>query len=366
MNPFKKIFGSRQKAEDMSEVDLWEWFPRHAAEFLRIIKANDQVDEKFLGKIMPRLQSMNDQFYCVVGMYDSDTAELVITAEGDVKSFVFVEELVGRAPAVQGWKFTALNPPTNMTSSRLSINGYEFDSNNIRFYYDDDAAYPDNINISLLYDQYSEQDEKLIQQGSLLFLENSLGEMNTATQIDDLIVAAACPDGKEPIPIGKLEDFLIWREKELIEKYEGTHHGSENDLYSIMEAQDNDGLPVLASIKCELLEWELKASHPWMMVIEITYDGKKRKGLPGDDTLTAMNLFEDILEQQLPGHEGYLNLGRQTYNGTRIIYFACKEFRRSSKTAAALIHQHQGRLTMTYDIYKDKYWMSLNRFRDEA
>jgi Family of unknown function (DUF695) len=363
MNFLKKIFGSRQKPGKRNNVDFWAWFAQHASPFHRIVKNDEQVDADFLEKIMPRLQSINDQFYCLTGMYDNDTAELIVTAEGDIKSFVFVEELIARAPAIAGWRFTALKPPTNMQSFSLNMNEYKFENGNIRFYYNEDAAYPDEINISLLYDHYTEENKDIVSQGCLLFLENSLGELNMATQIDEVVVAAACPEGKDPIPVGKLEDFLAWREKELVEKYEGARHDTNSDTYSIFEAKDEQGMPSVALINQDLLDWDAQASHPWMMVVEISFDGTDRNGMPDRSTSSTMDLFEDTLTRQLPDSEGYLNLGRETYDGKRTIYFACKEFRRSSKAAALLINQYQDRLKLSYDIYKDKYWMSLNRFK---
>jgi len=365
MNFLKKIFGSRKAEEVIDDEDFWVWFPRHASAFFQVVKKSQQVDDDFLEKVMPRLQNINTQFYCLTGMCDKDTAELVITAEGDIKSFVFVEELVGRAPAIPGWKFTALKPPTAMDSFSLNMDAYDFDNNNIQFFYNEDEDYPDEINISLLYTGYSEQDQKTITQGCLLYLENSLGELNMATQIDELSVATGLPEGKDAIPIAKLEGFLAWREKELIEKYEGTRHDTKNDDYSVMEARDKDGLPVIALINRDLLQWEAKASHPWMMVVEINYDGSGRSGMPDSSINTVMDRFETSLEEQLPDSEGYLNLGRVTYNGKRTIYFACKEFRRSSSVTAEALRQLPEPLQVSYDIYKDKYWQSMNRFRAE-
>jgi len=363
MSFLKRIFGSKQTEKNIPDDDLWSWFARHAAEFHRIVKTDLNVDDSFLEKLMPRLQSINKQFYCLTGMYDDETAELIITAEGDIKSFVFVEELVNSAPALKGWKFTALKPPADITSFSLNMNDYRFDSNNTHFYYDENPAYPDEVTVRLLYDHYSEENISAVTQGCLLFLENGMGELNMATQIDEVTVAAACPEGKEPIPISKLGEFLVWREKELVEKYEGTRHDTDSDKYSLLEAEDKEGLPLIAVVNRELLEWDAKASHPWMMVIEISFDGKGRNGMPDKATSSVMDDLEDELAQQLTDAEGYLNLGRQTYKGERAIFFACKEFRRSSKITADLINQYHGRLDIKYDIYKDKYWMSMDRFR---
>jgi hypothetical protein len=363
MSFLKRIFGGKQKTNSISSDDLWSWFARHASEFHRIVKTDRDVDNGFLEKLMPRLQSIDKQFYCLTGMYDNDTAELIITAEGDIKSFVFVEELVNSAPPIQGWKFTALKPPADITSFSLNMNGNRFDSNNTYFYYDEDAAYPDEIAIHLLYDHYSEENKDDVTQGCLLFLENGIGELKMATQIDDVSVATTLPEGRERIPIGKLEEFLVWREKELVEKYEGTRHDTNSNQFSLMEAEDKDGMPLIAVVNRDLLEWDAKASHPWMMVIEIGFNGEGRNGMPDKGTTSGMEDLEDALLEQLTDREGYLNLGRQTYKGERAIFFACKEFRRSSKIAATVIKQFQDRLDAKYAIYKDKYWMSMERFR---
>jgi len=130
-----------------------------------------------------------------------------------------------------------------------------------------------------------------------------------------------------------------------------------------MEAEDPNGVPVIAVINQEMLEWDAKASHPWIMVVEIAYDGKDRNGMPDKKTNELMGRFEDELTAQLPHSAGYLHLGRETYNNKREIYFACKEFRAVSKTTAMTIGQYQHRLAVSYDIYKDRYWRSLDQYR---
>ena len=46
-----------------------------------------------------------------------------------------------------------------------------------------------------------------------------------------------------------------------------------------------------------------------------------------------MKLRAKIVEE-LKDFEGYLNIGRQTADSVREIYFACKEFRKPSKVFA--------------------------------
>jgi uncharacterized coiled-coil DUF342 family protein len=85
--------------------------------------------------------------------------------------------------------------------------------------------------------------------------------------------------------------------------------------------------------------------------------------MPDDDTYQLMDEFEDKLIKELPDAEGYLNIGRETHNSTRTIYFACKEFRKSSKATHTLIEEYAEKLEASYNIYKDKYWITLNKFK---
>jgi Family of unknown function (DUF695) len=243
------------------------------------------------------------------------------------------------------------------------MDGCEFDENKISFFSNDHEEYPDEIDITLVHLDYTEENKDIISSGTLIYLDNAMGELNTATLIDAVNITGPDDENRDLIPIKKLKDFLLWREKEFVEKYEGVRHDTENDNYTLLEAKDENDLPVIAAINEDLLNWDAKASHPWMMVIEIKFDGSQNNGLPDDTIFEWMNEFDDESLKLLPDAKGYLNLGRETYNGTRKIYYACKEFRNASKKIATLIKNYQGKLDASYDIFKDKYWVTLNHLR---
>lgn len=362
MNFLKKLLGTKDAVPVTDHASFWNWFVLHEQAFYRSVKNNDDVDVTFLEKLMPKLQQINEQFYCLTGMYDDDIAELIITAEGDVKTFVFVEELIAAAPPVKDWRFTVLKPPNGLNEMTIEMDGYTFSKDKISFYSTAHADYPDEIDLTLVHADFNEDDKTTVINGTLIYLDNSLGELNAATLIDTIQVAGPATATGDLIGIEKLEEFLLWREKEFVEKYKGFRYNTENDGYSSLEGQDENGLPVIAKVNTQLLDWDAKASHPWMMPIEIKY-ANGNNGMPDDETSTLMNAFEDELVKQLPDTAGYLNLGRQTYNGERTIWFACKEFRHASKTVSSFIHQYQEQLDVSYDIFKDKYWMMMNRFK---
>ena len=361
MSFLKKIFGAKEKPAVTDYASFWNWFSQNADPFYAVVKAHKDVEEKFLDKVIPVLKQIDESFFCLVGMYDDNTAEMVITTDGIIGSIVFAEEIVAAAPSLPRWKFTALKPPLGFEMN-INMDGYEFSNQNLSFINNNLPGYPDEIDITLVHNDYTEENKNIIGNGSLIYLDNALGELNAVSLIDNISISGPSAEKRELIPITKLNEFLVWREKEFVEKYKAVRYNTENDEYSAMEAQDEKGLPVLAIVDKVLLDWDAKPSHPWLMKIEITYDGKKTNGMPSPDAYAKMSQFEDELVKLLPDSEGYLNLGRETYNSTRTTYFACNEFRQASKKTRALIKNYKQELDIGYDIYKDKYWRTMNRY----
>ena len=98
------------------------------------------------------------------------------------------------------------------------------------------------------------------------------------------------------------------------------------------------------------------------MTVEIEYDGNATGGMPDKKTMAQLDQIEEEIIAQLKDSDGYLNIGRQTVENVREIYFACKEFRKPSKVLHTLIQAYPGDLKISCDIYKDKYWQSFDRF----
>ena len=362
MSLLKKIFGKKEQPIKSYEA-FWTWFQTSERKFYDIIKSGRNPEKDFFDKLSPRLEELKDGYFYLTGMFDDNTAELVLTPDGIIKNIVFVEELVKSAPTIPNWKFTALKPASDIENVRIDMAGYSFESENLSFYSIDNNNYPDEVDIVIVYNDYNEEDKSTIINGTYIFLDNYLGELNSITTIDNLTVIPRDKAEKELIPIAKLKDYLIWREKEFVEKYSGYRYNTENDMYSSLEAELNNGRPLVAIINTTLLEWDSKASHPWILKVEINYDGDNNNGMPDNDTYELLNNFEDDIMVEIKDFDGYLNIGRQTADNSREIYFACNDFRKPSKTLYELTKKYSGKLNLTYDIYKDKYWQSYERFR---
>jgi hypothetical protein len=361
MNFTEHLFTAQDEPVKTNE-DFWIWFRKHEKALHQVVKENGDVKKDFFERISPKLDELKAGFFFLTGMTDSDTVELVIAADGEVKNIVFVEELINTAPEIQGWKFTALKPAVDIKGLCIEMNGYKFHHTNLSFYSNDDPQYPDEIDITIVHDDLNEENRSTIVNGTYLFLDNILGELDFATTIDNLSVVGNTDAERELIPIHKLRDYLIWRQKEFIEKYEGVRRDTENDAHSMFEAELEDGSKLLAMMNTDLLQWDSKASHPWILTVDMNYRDLNPEADEGNDAYDLLDEIEDKVLEQLKDYEGYLYIGRETAGFNRLVYFACKEFRKPSKVLHKIVDDYSNQLDISYDIFKDKYWQSFNRF----
>ena len=182
------------------------------------------------------------------------------------------------------------------------------------------------------------------------------------TLIDNLRVIGPKDVEEKLIPLAKLNNFLIWREKEFIEKYEGIRKNTDSDNYQILEGTLENGEALIAVINADLLKWDSKASHPWILKVDLGYDGTENNGMPDTEICQFFDSLEEEILEKLKDFEGYLNIGRQTGQNNRSLFFACKEFRKPSKVLFELANKYSDTQAINYTIYKDKYWQSFNRF----
>ncbi|WP_430409908.1 DUF695 domain-containing protein [Kordia sp.] len=364
MSFFKSLF-SKKEQPIHSYADFWNWFQQHEKKFFKVLKNQDDIHTLFFEKLSPKLNELREGFWFLAGMYADTTAELILTADGVTKNIVFVEELVAAAPKINNWKITALKQPSDVSKLGVNIDGYKFDATSLHFYAINHPEMPDEIDIIITHDKYNEENRTSMLNGMYIALDVFLGELKTVTTIDNLDIINTIDATEELIPFEKLKDFLIWREKEFIEKYQGTRHNTKNDNYAAMEGTLQNGLPLLAIINAELLHWDSKASHPWIVHVELNYDRANNNGLPTDDDYELLSEIEDNIVAQLKDAEGYLNIGRQTADSVREVYFACIDFRKPSKVLDKIKKTYQDKIKIDFEIYKDKYWQSFHRFMHE-
>lgn len=361
MNFLKSIFGKKE-APVKSYNDFWDWFVKHEKAFFKVVQKGDTIHKDFFELLSPKLDEIQYNIYFLTGMLDDKTAELILTADGAIKNIYVIEELVAAAPEIEGWKFTALKPASDIKDVSINYEDFTFNSKNLKFYPNVHKSYPDEIDLTIVYDDFTADKKAAAANGVYIFLDNYLGELHAVTLIDNMKVVGNEGISEELIPIEKLKDYLIWREKEFVEKYEGIRHNTEEDAYANFEGKRKSGGIVLALINTTILEWDKKASHPWIFIVSIPFKMADESGLPDSDSYKLLDEIEDEISADLKDLEGYLNIGRETADGKREIFFACKEFRKPPKVLDAIIKKYSHTFEISYDIYKDKYWQSFRHY----
>ncbi|MCB2379903.1 DUF695 domain-containing protein [Hymenobacter sp. BT635] len=362
MSFIRNIFSQKKNPVHPHQA-FWTWFSKHERAFFETVKSGENIDENFFEALSPKLDEVKEGIFFLTGMHDDNTAELILTPDGTIKNIVFVEELVNAAPKLKDWKFIALKPASNIPDMSVEMSAYSFNKDTLFFYANDNSTYPDQIDVTIIHSDFNEDNREIITNGVYIFLDNYIGELASITMIDDITVVSKEEAQKELVPIEKLGSFLAWREKEFVEKYQETRRNTENDTYSALEAKLKSGNYLVAVVNTGLLEWDAKASHPWIASIELKYDGDNTSGMPNKKTYELLEKIEEDILENLKDYEGYLNIGRQTADNTREIYFACKDFRLPAKVLNDIQERFSDVFDIEYDIYKDKYWQSFERFQ---
>lgn len=139
MSFFKKLFGGKKEKIELSRsnvyAEFWQWFQQNQKDFHRIIDEmnRETIEGEFFDKLSLELEKVHKGIFFLTGMVDTETAELILTPDGIVPNIVFVEELVAVAPEIEGWRFTALKPETDINNVSICMHDQEFSKESLSF-----------------------------------------------------------------------------------------------------------------------------------------------------------------------------------------------------------------------------------------
>jgi hypothetical protein len=342
-------------------ASFWQWFVDNEHRFREHEKNDSDQALSFLEELIQEMQPFNSYLKALAGPDSNGNYELIITSDGDIALFCKVEELVNAAPPVPNWLFTAHKPALGFESISIDLYGLQFTTATTSFYPIVQEKYPDEVNIVLTHTGYDKELDDHFQAGGMIYLENGLGEVNTATKIDNYETGPLPAEDKgiEVIPISKLNEYLNWREKEFVEKYESVPE-ERPDTFHLLEAEDKDGKKMLLAVNMECRYWDKKPAYSWLLQVNINYTGDET-GFPFEEQLMAMQTLEEEMFTLLPEDRTIL-AGNKTYDNCKNIYFYVSEY----KTTAALLNQFVENKETPYEILffirRDKYWRTMEQY----
>jgi hypothetical protein len=378
MGIIRRHKGFAQQKEELVQAirAFWARFQQHAPEFFAVLDQHptspDDVDEKFFEQITPWLENISEGFFFLAGMSDEHTAELILTAEGDVQNFALIEEVVAAAPALDNWKFTALKPAIDIVDTTgIKMQGERFGGDNISFYPEEDPDFPEEINIVIVHADLNEENRHLICTGCNIFLDNYLGERYFATAIDNLRIVGKAEATQEPLPINKLCDFLRSQQARLaanttnISIMDADDIDLENCRHSLLNicTDGDDGAKILvALVNDTLLGLNAGALYPWVAVFTLSYESDYDLGMPDKKTQKLLAKAEADILAELPPNSGCLNIARATGDGECVFFFACKDFHHIGKVFHYAKRKYVAAFELDCELYKDRYWRTFQHF----
>ena len=340
---------------------FWAWFQAQSAAFHHAVITHEQIETEFFDPLSAWLERMHDGIYFLAGEAEAGVAELIFTADGVYKNFAFIEDLVASAPALTGWRFVALKPACPVEGFGINMGERTYSDQTMQFYAREQTRLPHNVDITIVHGDEAATEEQLTS-GVYVYLDNLLGEWVAVTQIDQLHIIPPSVATQPLLPMADLLPYLQQKHAEWQQAYAHVYHNSDQDDFVSFEGEAENGQLIVGIIDSTLLAWLHKPSHLWMLTLHIAYDGNGLNGMPSKQVYQHMEAFEDAVMAELPEHEGYLNLGRETGDGVRLVYIACKQFVQATRVLERLMPKFSQDMSIEYDLFQDKYWQSLQRF----
>jgi hypothetical protein len=342
-------------------ADFWKWLLKNKTRLDQLKTAIEQDAHQLLDEVIEELSQFNPWLKAVCGNYDDDTIELIITADGDIALFTKVQELIAAAPHLPGWRFTAHKPAVGLSNMGIRMYGKVFDESTLHFYPIEEPEYPDEVILVFTHPDYLPADHEDFQTAINMFVQNGIGELKAATLIDDMDYGSEPEDKTELIPIAKLDSYLLWREKEFVEKYQAGPIEKVPELYNVIEGQDEDGNVMIAIVNTAYENWSYKPAYQWLLSVSMEYEAAEN-GLPPEKMLAAMQLEEEQVIKMLVSQSEAIYVSSKTFKGARTACF----YTRSYELPCQLMHkwadEHPNSVISGFFVEKDKYWRCLEEF----
>lgn len=137
----------------------------------------------------------------------------------------------------------------------------------------------------MVHDEYQVEMHNPFTEAVYIYLDNYLGEYNAIMHIDHVTVCSKQDAEKRVNTNRQIKEYFNFKNSEISRLNSIQYDHIDSDEYSILEGQTDDDQPLSVMLNSSILEWEHKASHPWMFVMDVTYQGQDYQGMPSGTRL---------------------------------------------------------------------------------
>lgn len=196
------------KESDDAIRDFWSWLQAHGAELTALVKP----EEPFWDVVLRELRGVDERLGFELSEPDGDTREFVLTAQGEKDLFPLVDELVAKAPRMDGWTFVALKPPMGFDFATV-YEGVRFRPLEMWFLPLENASLPHVVGLRIGIPDLQPDAKRRATAAVEMILRTGLGERSAATDIGPVLVASLPrnPKSEGYIELADLPAYIKWR-----------------------------------------------------------------------------------------------------------------------------------------------------------
>lgn len=198
------------------EEKFWNWFKENNSKYFYLNQIIDVGEkENLLDNFLNQLHEYCDKLFFEIGGIPNETQELIITAGGDKNYFDKVDDLVSKAPKIDGWEIISLKPPMGIEFV-TNYNGIKIDPRSIWFLPLENKSNPKTLGLKLCLPNYNLSRQKLFLNASYEILDTILGERSSVEDIQHVEVDMLPKDPKKEglIELSELVKYIKWKKKQ--------------------------------------------------------------------------------------------------------------------------------------------------------
>lgn len=176
--------------------NFWTWFSKNQNKF-RDFKDDPNKSDIYLNEILAEGRKIKEGLAFELEPPREGIINLTISADGDTALFSKVQEIVAKAPKIDGWAVLAFRqriPEAQVKDMVLKADDHTLDPNKMKFF---PIISGDTLDIIVYADNVTEQNRNQVAYGCLMLLDNILGEYDCVKKVRSYDFHSLPSDKKE-------------------------------------------------------------------------------------------------------------------------------------------------------------------------
>ncbi|ASS49110.1 MAG: hypothetical protein A3D31_04730 [Candidatus Fluviicola riflensis] len=199
------MFGLFKKGDPID--DFWKWFAENEKTFHNF----QNNPNKYLNELLVKSKKIEDGLVIELEPLKEGYLTMTVSADGIIDLFPLVQQIVDKAPPINGWKICAFRqrmPAEKVKQLVLTVQNLELTLCNMRF---SPVVTDGSLDIVIYVAGITEENQNQVAYGGLMLVDNILGEYDCATKVRNYYFYNMPPDADtipELLPLLKLAEYI--------------------------------------------------------------------------------------------------------------------------------------------------------------